>query len=268
MLSYMKILRPLNGVMSAFAVYVASVIAGAALYPSIPVILGMLSVFLITSAGMVINDYFDVVADRVNKPHRPLPSGRIRMKAALAYSMILFVAGIFLSFFINKECFMVAVFASLILLIYPVKLKKIMLVGHLSISLLVAMNFVFGGLIAGNYLPTIMLAVLAFLSNTGREIFKTIEDAMGDRHAGITTMPIKHGVVRARMAASFFIMAAVITSFAPLFVSGFGVVYLFFIVITDIVFIAAIAAPKNLNSKICKFAMFVAMLAFLSARVV
>ncbi len=268
MLSYLKIIRPLNGIMSALAVYIATLIAGATLYPSMQVIYGMIVVFLVSCGGMVINDRFDVVADRLNKPHRPLPSGKIRTKIAVLYSVILFAAGIFLSYFINTYCFYIAIAASLLLVLYSWKLKKIIMVGHLSISLLVALTFIFGGLILNIFgLKILLLALLAFISNIGREIFKTVEDVMGDKHSEVTTIPIKYGVLKAKMIASVFIMAAVILSFLPFFLAIFGVVYLFFIVITDIMFIIAIVVPKNLNATVCKFAMLFALLSFLAGAV-
>ena len=90
---------------------------------------------------------------------------------------------------------------------------------------------------------------------------------MGDKQSGIATLPMKYGVIKARMIASFFIMTAVIISFIPFFLGIFGLVYLFFVVIADIVFILAIAVPKNLNAKVCKFAMIIALFTFLAGAV-
>ena len=68
MIPYITITRPVNGLMSVFAVYIATLVAGMPIYPEFSVILAMLSVFFINGGGMVINDYFDVEIDKINKP--------------------------------------------------------------------------------------------------------------------------------------------------------------------------------------------------------
>ena len=264
MLAYIEIIRPLNCFMAAMAVYIATIVAGAAFYPSTLVIYGMAAVFLICGAGMIINDYFDIEMDRINKPDRPLPSARIKKNAALVYSSLLFAIGIILAYTINTYCFYLAIFASLLLIVYPAVLKKMILVGHLSISFLVALSFVFGGFITMNYLPTLLLALLAFLANTGREIYKSVEDVLGVKTLGIKTLPMKFGVIKAKAIASAFIILAIMLSFVPFLLGIFGYVYLLFVIIADIVFLIAILLPTRFSSKACKIAMIIALIAFLT----
>lgn len=266
--AYLTIIRPLNCFMSAFAVYVGSLIAGLPLYPSMAVIYALIAAFLICSAGMVINDYFDVEIDRVNKPKRPIPSGQITKKTALAYSLILFAAGMGLSYLVNIYAMSVAAIVSTLLILYAWRMKKMILIGNLTISLLVSLTFIFGGLVNLNILPVLSLALLAFLSNTGREIYKSIDDVMGDKKFGINSLPIKYGVLRARMIASTFILFAVILSFVPYLLNIFrlGEVYLFFIAIADIVFLASVVYTKR-SAKMSKIAMLLAMVAFLAGAV-
>ena len=253
--------------MASIAVYVAGIVAGLPIYPSLPVLLAMLAVFFVCAGGMAINDYFDAEIDGVNRPSRPIPSGRMSKKAATIYSAILFLAGIALSYFVNMPALYGAAFAALLLVLYSWKLKRMLLVGHLSVSLLVAMSFVYGGLINMNYDSVLMLALLAFLANNGREIFKSIEDVLGDQKSGVESLPIKYGTVKAKMAASLFIIAAVITSFVPFFLGTFGFVYLFFVAAADVVFVASIVAPTKMSPKLCKIAMNIALAAFLAGTV-
>lgn len=266
MLAYVTIIRPLNCLMAAFAVYVASLIAGAPF--GMPVIYALISTFLICAGGMVINDYFDVEIDRVNKPARPIPSGKISKTKALIFSVALSIAGIAVSYLINIVSFAVAILASALLILYAWRLKKVMLVGHLNVSMLVALTFIYGGLINLNYLPVLSLAILALLSNVGREIYKSIEDVLGDKNAGVQTLPIKYGVIRARVMASLFVLFAIILSFAPYFLNIFSQVYLFFVAIADIIFLTAVVGPLKFASKLCKLAMLVALLAFFAGSVV
>ena len=267
MFAYLTIMRPLNCLMAAVAVYVASLIAGLAFYPTLPIIYALVSVFLICAGGMVINDYFDVEIDRVNKPKRPIPSGKISKTTALIYSYLLFGIGVYISYLINIFTFIVAILASALLILYAWKLKKAMMIGHLTVSSLVALTFIYGGLVNLNYLPVLSLAMLALLANTGREIYKSIEDIMGDQKAGLQTLPIKYGVIRAKMIASIFVLFAIILSFLPYFLGIFSDVYLFFVAITDIIFLAAVVGPLKFSAKLCKFAMLASLVAFFAGSI-
>ena len=87
---YIEILRPGNVIMAMIAIILVAIVAHSI---SIPIILAMLAVFFEISAGNVINDYFDYKIDLINKPERPIPSGRIGLKTARNYAYILFLCG-------------------------------------------------------------------------------------------------------------------------------------------------------------------------------
>ncbi|MCX6815232.1 MAG: UbiA family prenyltransferase [Candidatus Aenigmarchaeota archaeon] len=262
---YLSIIRPVNGIMSAIAVYIAAVVAGSTIVPNFIVLMGMLVVFLINSGGMIVNDIFDADIDKINKPKRPIPSGKIRKTSAWIYAVVLFIVGNFLAYhYISQTAFYIALLATFLLCAYAAKLKQIMIAGHLTISLLVGLTFIYGGLIMGNYYSVVVLALLAFLSNVGREIYKTIEDTLGDRQEHVTTLPIKYGVPKAKLIGNIFTVAAVGLSFVPYFLQTFHEVYLFFVVIADIAFIAGTATPARISSKLSKIAMIIALIAFLA----
>ena len=261
--AYFTILRPVNSVMAALAVYIASLVAGMPVYPDAAIIYAMLSAFVVSGAGMVINDYFDVEIDRINRPERPLPSGKISMSAAKAYATVLFAAGIALGYLINLQAFAIALTASLLLVAYAWKLKKMLLVGHVAVSALVALSFVYGAVVNGNYFPLFPLAGLAFLANMGREIYKSVDDVLGDRKHGVTSLAVKYGVNKARTAAAALLLLAIMFSFVPFGLGIFGYVYMLFAIVADMLFLAAIAMTGK-SAKLCKIAMNVALLAFLA----
>lgn len=248
--------------MAAIAVYIGSLIAGSSLVPSIPVMLGMLVVFLISSGGMVINDIVDAAADAINRPKRPIPSGAMSKKMAGFYSAVLFFIGIVIAYKITEQAFYVALLAAVLLIWYSAKLKSVAVVGNLIVSALVGITFIYGGIIAGNYTVLIPLSLLAFLSNMGREIYKTIDDALGDKSTNVRTAAIILGVPRARMIGSVFIIAAVILSFVPYFLKLLSETYLFVVLIADLAFLAAALGPLKYSSKLAKVAMFIALVAF------
>ncbi len=274
MFAYLNLIRPLNGVMAAIATWTGAIVAGFPIgytnmltFPLSPVLLAMFSVFLISSGGMAINDYFDAEIDKLNKPKRPIPNGRVTKKSALAFAIVLFALGVAASYFINTNALGVAVFAAALLVAYAAKLKKVLAAGHVVVSLLVGLTFVFGGIAAGNYIPSLMMALLAVLSNMGREIYKSIEDIMGDKKHNVNSLPIKVGVLKAKLIASAFVIVAVIFSFVPFLLGTFGQLYLFFVVIADIGFISTVIAPVRYSAKLCKVAMIIALIAFIAATV-
>ncbi len=259
---YVSITRPLNGVMSIIAVWIGSIIAGAAYIPDTNIIIGAISVFLISGGGMAINDYFDANIDKVNKPKRPIPSGKIKKKTALIYSLALFVIGVALTYRLNIDAFYVAAAASLLLIVYAASLKKTMLLGNLVVSGLVGLTFLYGGVIVGNYTIVIPLAFLAFMSNMAREIYKTIDDAKGDAKHDVSSVAIKLGIFKARMIGNAFLIVAVIFSVVPYLLGILGMSYLIVVALADIVFLAAVAMPKA-ASKLVKLGMLLALLSFI-----
>ncbi len=263
---FFRIMRPLNCVMAAVAVYISALISGAAAFtamPALPVFLAMAVVFLICSGGMVVNDIFDIEIDKINKPERPLPSGKMSVKSAKIFSAALFASGIAISYFINLYAFAVAIIAALLLAVYAWKMKKAMLAGNMAVSLLVGFTFVYGGLLNMNLAVVVPLAALAFLSNMGREIYKTAEDALGDKEGGAQTIAVKWGVLKAKRIASAFIITAVLLSFVPLVIGAFGISYLIVVLLADILFLAAVFSPVKRSAKLAKIAMLIALLAFL-----
>jgi geranylgeranylglycerol-phosphate geranylgeranyltransferase len=265
MLHYLEILRPVNGLMSAFAVFIGALVAGGSL--TTDVYIGMLSVFLSSGAGMVINDYYDVEIDRMNKPNRPIPSGKIREQTALMYSAGLFLAGIYLAYLINIETTITAAIASLLLIVYASHFKKTLLLGNVLVSAMVALTFIFGGMIFNNWVLLLPVAMLAFLSNMAREIYKTIDDSLGDQKYEVNSVALRLGVTHARLLANIFTISAVVFSFLPYFLGIFGQTYLFFVIIADIAFIASVVTPAKYGSKLLKIGMFIALLSFLAGSV-
>ena len=88
---YIEILRPGNAIMAVIAILLMAIISGKF---TLEVAMASVVVFIVTGAGNSINDYFDHKIDAVNKPERPIPSGRITLKKALIYSITLSTVGI------------------------------------------------------------------------------------------------------------------------------------------------------------------------------
>ena len=272
---YIEILRPGNALMGAISIILVAIVDKTI---SIPIILAMIAVFFETAAGNVINDYFDYNIDLINKPERPIPSGRISLKNGKNYAYFLFLAGTVCGFLIsyltdNWIPFIIVLIADVILYLYAYKLKTTPLIGNLAVGFMTGFGFVFGGFTINNpdiILTSIFLGFFAFVMTTAREIVKDIEDVEGDKKDGARTLPILIGKKIPAILATILIV--VDCALCPLLYVYhiFGTLYLIIIAIAVILFIySAILilksqdeATAHKSSKLLKIGMLIAFLSF------
>ncbi|MFQ6041316.1 MAG: geranylgeranylglycerol-phosphate geranylgeranyltransferase [Candidatus Poribacteria bacterium] len=213
-LYFIELSRPINGLIAFISVFLGALLASGSLSPLANVFIVAIAAFLIISAGNALNDFCDVKIDKINKPQRPIPSGKITRKEALTYSVILLEIGTGMGIIINLTAFLIALSVSVCLAFYAIWLKRTPLAGNIVVGLLTALIFVSGGVAVNSLSGTIIPAIFAFLFTTAREIVKDIEDIEGDRKAGAKTIPIFWGR-RVAMYLIFIFMASVIV-FSPI----------------------------------------------------
>ena len=151
-----------------------------------PAVLIFLAVFLVTGAGNAVNDYFDREIDAVNRPDRPVPSGRMTSKQALMWSLILFATGCTLAGLVNWLCLVIATANSVLLYFYARNLKTTLLMGNICVAYLTGSTFLFGGAVYGfaGMASTYIPFWLSSLATMSREIMKDVEDTKGDSNEG------------------------------------------------------------------------------------
>lgn len=229
-----------------------------------------ITVFLITGAGNAINDYFDAGIDAVNRPDRPIPSGRLKKESAYKFSFLLFAGGALTAYFIGTVPFFIAIINSILLYLYAFSLKRKVFVGNLSVSYLTGSTFLFGGAAYGlkGIEATSVLFFLSMLATLAREIVKAIEDMEGDRKDGAVTLPNRIGERPSAYIASAVGLLAVLLSPLPYITGLFKDSYLLVVGIADVVFLYAVflILKKNpsASSKYFKVAMFFALVAFIA----
>ncbi len=238
---YIAELRPFNCAMAAGAALIGIFVSDATFTNTLlmPAFLAFVAVFLVTGGGNVVNDYFDVNIDRINKPARPLPTGLITLSEALVYAGALLFTGIILALLINPLCFGLAALNSALLIMYAWRLKRSARIGNLLVGYLTGSVFLFGGAsVSAFYIPTVLF-VSATFAITSREIVKDIEDIAGDRSMGAMTLPIRYGSPLSRKAAALFMLVAVAVSPIPFLISALGFTYLGVVVVADLVLLVA-----------------------------
>jgi geranylgeranylglycerol-phosphate geranylgeranyltransferase len=232
-----ELLRLEHGVMIAIAILIGSLIAlrGEGFPAFDKFILTFFTALFLEASTFALNDYYDLEIDKKNKRNdRPLVRGDISPKSALYFFFILFPLGIICSFFVNFTCFIIALVTALLAVVYDAKMKKIKLVGNFYIAYVMAIPFIFGGaaVIAEDTLtfaidPAIyIIALIAFLTGSGREIMKDVMDYIGDSKTGVRSFPKYIGSRRSNILASIFFLTAIVISFLPFFLNEYEIYYL------------------------------------------
>ncbi|UAY50763.1 geranylgeranylglycerol-phosphate geranylgeranyltransferase [Ferruginibacter albus] len=194
--------------------------------------LTMAASVLIAAGGYIINDYFDVNIDQVNKPEKVVVEKIINRRWAIFLHLILTTAGVIISFYVaahsNKLIFLLNVVCTLLLWLYSTTFKKKLLSGNIIISLLTAWTILvlyfavnITNLITISYASEIEAAVrrlfkyailyagFAFIISLVREVIKDIEDVQGDERYNCTTMPIVWGIPASKVFAAVWIIVLI-----------------------------------------------------------
>jgi geranylgeranylglycerol-phosphate geranylgeranyltransferase len=237
MSAYVEILRPDEALMMSLPVLIVAIVGHEF---SIPVFLGTLLVYLMAGAGNVINDAFDHKIDAVNKPDRPIPSGRISLKNARIYAGILYITSALISLIIsclinNYLFFILIVCSAIIIYAYSRYFKAMSLVGNIVVGGMIGFCFVIGGFILlcttnnwNTFRMSLYIALLATVANVARELVKDMEDVHGDELGGARTFPVLYG----KKASSIItILVLVVTVAVYIYLYSFGIFGISYIVI-------------------------------------
>ena len=244
------ITRPVNSLVAGLAALLGYIVATGTLAPVSLILLPI--VFSITAGGNVFNDLCDLEIDRINRPQRPLPSGKVTPEAAGILAASLFAAGLVLTIPAGLPCVIIAVMNSLLLISYARTLKRTALWGNVAVAYLSASVYPFGGSLAGlaGLERTLPLAGITFLAMLSRELLKDAEDVAGDSAAGARTMPIALGIRKTVIIAYAFAIGAIAVSLLPV-VPWWGPAYLVGIGAADVVILFGAARALRCGTPEC-----------------
>jgi len=190
----------------------------------------VLASLFIAAAGYVINDYFDINIDEINKPQKMVVDKVIHRRWAIAWHFILSFTGIILTALaipiLEKWYLILANLASIALLwFYSTNFKKSLLIGNIVISLLTAWSILiifFSKLSAGDAIApgthsqpkffrlAFLYAGFAFICSLIREAIKDIEDITGDERFGSRSMPIAWGINASKVYIAVWMIVLII----------------------------------------------------------
>jgi geranylgeranylglycerol-phosphate geranylgeranyltransferase len=178
-------------------------------------ILGFSSVFLISAASLILNDYFDLESDRINAPTRPLPAGLVAERDVILLFIGVTIVGLVASALLSFMSLLVGLLAWTVGFLYNWRFKKSGLPGNLMVSFSVGMTFIFGGIAVGKPFEVAVwfLGMLALLINLGEEIAADVMDVDGDLKAGSRSLPVLFGQESAiRISAAIFLLVIAISA--------------------------------------------------------
>jgi 4-hydroxybenzoate polyprenyltransferase len=205
----------------------------------------VLSTVIIAAGGNIINDYFDIKADRVNRPERLIITKHIKPRVAILthwiFNFVAFSIAVYLSYAFNTFWYLFIHLLSINLLwIYSMRLKRTLYFGNIIIGFLTAMVPLLVGIFYHQSLDFTLSAIspekvdvypfrvldphnyilwlsfglggFAFLLNWAREIVKDMEDVDGDKKLRAKTIPIVLGYKRAKQIATLLLLVTVLGS--------------------------------------------------------
>lgn len=194
----------------------------------------VLSTVLIAASGYIINDYFDVKTDKINRPETVVLDVSIKRRWAMVLHIVFNSIGLLIGFYLAIKCHHISLIIfqliSIILLwFYSTNFKKQLLVGNIVVSVLTATiplmpmiyDYSISGpidplveMLLGSYLSSLFKIVLvyscfAFLTSFAREVIKDMEDYKGDIQTGCKTMPIVWGMITSKVVTFFIIIITI-----------------------------------------------------------
>jgi geranylgeranylglycerol-phosphate geranylgeranyltransferase len=176
--------------------------------------LAVLAAGVLNAASNGLNQICDLTNDRINKPHRPLPSGALTVRQAWIFTAATYVLALAMVWVVNLQTFVIYAIAAVSTFAYsapPVRLKRHPIGSNLIIALIRGCLLKVAGWAA---VATVLRSVepwyigsiyLVFL--LGATTTKDFADIEGDRAAGCMTLPVKFGATwSARAITPSFIL--------------------------------------------------------------
>jgi len=280
-----EILRPINGLMGGLTVIIGILNTRIGIDPItliFNVIFGVLTYFFISGSSMVINDYYDIEIDKINRPERPIPRGSITLKQAKILWIITVLIGTIFTiipsvlFNIGYLITIIVVFMAFIGWLYAAWGKKSGFLGNIIVGISFSIGLIYGAMLNNSIIPPYIyyFFLTSFFLLLSREVIKGCEDVEGDKNEGVKTLAIRIGIKKSTMVSMIFAIVAIFFYILPYFTVINQLLFLISMVFgLAVVFFAVILMLKgNLVNKdfkkvslLLKIGAFLGLITFLLA---
>jgi 4-hydroxybenzoate polyprenyltransferase len=139
---YLELMRPANVVTAVADVLAGYAVAGRGSHQALPWLLA--ATVCLYAGGVVLNDVFDRTVDAVERPERPIPSGRVTAARAAVLGGMLLAAGVVLAAMGSQAAAVVAAAVVLMVVLYDARMKRYAIAGPVSMGLCRGLNLVMG----------------------------------------------------------------------------------------------------------------------------
>jgi len=264
-----ELLRPVNGLMASSAVLVGAFVSSSPTHWG-PAFAGAAAAFLAAGAANALNDRLDVATDSINRPGRPIPSGRLTARAAGWTAFVCGFAALALAVAVAPRAVALVLVWLVLMALYSKALKGVPLAGNIVVSLVASTPFLMGGFTQGSYLLSLVPCALAFLVHLAREIVKDVEDAAGDEAAGVRTLAVRRGAAMSFAVARGVLVILMGLAALPFGYGIYGWGYAAVVVVIDVVLVRLLlsmttnsdAAGLRRSSTTLKLIMALGLVAF------
>lgn len=280
-----EILRPINALMGGLTVIIGVLNTRIGIEPLIlifNIILGVLTYFFISGSGMVINDYYDIEIDKINRPDRPIPRGSITLKQAKIWWIITILIGIGIAvlhsvlFRIGYLNIIIAAFFTFIGWLYAAWGKKSGFIGNIIVSTSFSIGLIYGAVLNNSNIPFYIyfFFLTSFFLLLSREVIKGCEDVEGDKKEGVKTLAIRLGINRASKFSLMFAILAIVFFILPYFTVINPILFLVSMAfgLAVVIFAVILLLRRNLEKKdfkkislLLKIGAFLGLLSFVLA---
>jgi geranylgeranylglycerol-phosphate geranylgeranyltransferase len=151
------------------------------------------------AAALYLSDFLDRKLDAIEKPHRPIPSGRISPKEAIFVGGIFVIIGMIISYILGIYNFILVFIVAILVYSYTKISKSKGFMGNLNRGVVIVAAY-FYGIFSANinfeFLPLYIwiLPVVFLFHDTNSNLVGAIRDMQGDKKGGYQTIPVKYGL--------------------------------------------------------------------------
>jgi 4-hydroxybenzoate polyprenyltransferase/geranylgeranylglycerol-phosphate geranylgeranyltransferase len=169
-------------------------------FPSIKIALLALFVPMMGwTAALYLSDFLDRKLDAIQKPHRPIPSGRIKPLEALIIGATFAVTGFILSFLLSIYNILLVFVVAILVFSYTKISKSHGLTGNINRGIITVAAYLYGIFSAGQTVITIpiyiwLLSLVFLFHDANSNLVGAIRDMEGDKEGGYITIPVKYGI--------------------------------------------------------------------------
>ncbi len=207
-------------------------------------------------AALYLSDVLDRKLDAIEKPHRPIPSGRIKTKEALGVGAIYVIVGFLLCFLLSFWNVLLVFVVALLVFAYTKIFKSRGIFGNINRGIVIIAAYVFGVFATGIQPVSIPVSIWLFsivflIHDITSNLVGTIRDREGDQKGGYNTIPVKYGVKASFIIAAclsilyiLLIIGFIVFSSLILYLDRFIIVFSCAIIILCIMYLRMFAAQK------------------------